>query len=195
VDARGTVGVTWDDFRRDRRGDNQLTTDVWFAHSHDRGATFAETHLAGTFDMLTAPPTSSTEVAGRFVGDYQGLAPLPDGFGAIFAQAQPPATEGPSDVFFGRVVVGELPRIRLSVRPRRVRAGRRTRFRFRALAGGRPVAGATIRFAGRRRRTSRRGGAAMILRLGRLGRRRARAAGRGLRDGTALVRVLPRRRR
>ena len=37
------------------------------------------------------------------------------------------------------------PRLRLTVAPRRVRAGRRTRFTFRVRASGRPVRGATVR--------------------------------------------------
>lgn len=108
VARHGTVGVTFDDFRRDRRGDRALTTDVWFRHSHDSGRTWRETHLGGPFDMLTASPTSSTQVAGRFVGDYQGLVALPRGFAALFAQARPQSRAGPSDVFFGRVRVGRL---------------------------------------------------------------------------------------
>jgi hypothetical protein len=101
----GTVGVTFDDFRNDRPGDGKLSTDVWFRHSHDGGRSWRERHLAGAFDMLTAPRTSSTAIAGRFVGDYQGLVALPNGFGAVFAQAKPAARAGPSDVFFARVAV------------------------------------------------------------------------------------------
>ena len=89
-------------------------------------------------------------------------------------------------------------RIRLLAAPRRVRAGRRVRFRFRALVGrgraARAVARATIYFAGRRVRTDRRGRAAMVRRFGRGGRFAARATRAGLRPGTARIRVLPPRR-
>jgi hypothetical protein len=71
-------------------------------------------------------------------------------------------------------------KLRLSVRPRRVRADRRTRLRFRAtaLSGAlrRPVRGATVRFAGRRVRTDGHGRASMVVRLHRAGRRRVIAA-------------------
>jgi BNR repeat protein len=133
----GTVGVSWDDFRRDRKGDGKLLTDVWFAHSHDGGDTWSESHLAGPFDMLTAPTTESTEVAGRFVGDYQALVGLRRGFGAVFAQARPQAGHGPSDIFFARLQSrspsprrGRL-RVRIRGVPRRC-ASRSFRARVRA---------------------------------------------------------------
>jgi hypothetical protein len=105
----GTVGVTWDDTRRDRAHDAQLTGDVWFAHSHDHGRSFRQTHVAGPFDLLTGPRTSSTSVAGRFIGDYQGMVALRKGFGAAFAQTRPRARFGPSDMFFARLRVGRVP--------------------------------------------------------------------------------------
>lgn len=87
-------------------------------------------------------------------------------------------------------------RIRLSARPRRVTAGRRVRFGFRATTrwGGRwiAVAGATVRFAGRRARTNQRGRATIVVRLGGPGRRRARATKRGMLPGVAMVRALRR---
>jgi hypothetical protein len=101
----GTVGVTFDDLRRDRRGDGKLTTDVWLRWSRDGGRRWRERHLAGSFDTLTASRTGSTGITGRFLGDYQGLVALPDGFGALFAQARPAARTGASDVFFARVQV------------------------------------------------------------------------------------------
>jgi SMP-30/gluconolaconase/LRE-like protein len=89
-------------------------------------------------------------------------------------------------------------RIYLSVRPRRVVAGRRVSFRFRARSGrsrrSRPVRRATIRFAGRRKRTNRRGYARISVRLRRAGRYRAVASKRGMRRGSLRVRaVAPRR--
>jgi hypothetical protein len=83
---------------------------------------------------------------------------------------------------------GRAGRIRLRVRPRRVRTGERRRFAFRAIAGGHSVAGATVRFAGRTARTDRRGRARIsrALRSPRI--YRARASKTGLRSGTARVR-------
>ena len=192
----GTVGVSFDDFRGDKPRDGQLTTDVWLRHSHDGGRTWHETHLGGPFDMLTTPPTSSTEVAGRFVGDYQGLVGLPSGFGALYAMGKPESRSGPSDIFYTRVRVGKAPRLRVRVRPRRVRAGRRVRIRFRVLVSEdgvlRRVRGARIRFAGRRRRTNRRGRASIRVRFRRSGVRRVRATKKGFRSGSARVRVLRR---
>jgi hypothetical protein len=187
----GTVGVTFDDFRNDRPGDGRLSTDVWFRHSHDGGRSWRERHLAGPFDMLTASRTSSTAIAGRFVGDYQGLVALPGGFGAVFAQARPAARVGPSDVFYARVALRPAT-LRLSVTPRRAQAGRRTRFRLRAtarVAGARSgVRGAIVRLGGRRAGTDRRGRASLEVTLRRPGVHRARASRRGFTSGR--VRVL-----
>jgi hypothetical protein len=82
------------------------------------------------------------------------------------------------------------PAAALTVRPRRVRAFQRVRFRFRARgACGRR---ATVRLAGRRVRTNRRGRASLWLRLGRTGRRPARLGKRGCAPSRAFVRVLRR---
>lgn len=107
----GVVGVSWDDFTGDVPGDDKLTTRVWFAHSHNRGGTWDRRPVGRPFDMLTTSRTSSTGVAGRFVGDYQGLAASGRGFVAVFAQgkaigrrtrtARP--VRGPSDIFFAQI--------------------------------------------------------------------------------------------
>ena len=80
-----------------------------------------------------------------------------------------------------------LRRIRLLVRPRRARVGRRTRFRFRATTRGRPVRGARVRFAGVTARTNARGTARIVRRFRRPGRYRARATRRGFAPGRAVV--------
>lgn len=74
-----------------------------------------------------------------------------------------------------------------TVRPRRVRAGRRTRFRFRATTPAGPLSGATIRFAGRRVRTNRHGRASVTLRFRRPVRRRVGFKKTGLRSARATV--------
>ena len=81
-------------------------------------------------------------------------------------------------------------RLRLVVRPRSVRAGRRTIFGFRvATADGRPASRAIVRFAGRRARTRRGGAARIVVTLRRTGRRTARANKSGFRVARATIRV------
>jgi len=96
VNRNGTLGVLWYDNRRDRLGDDEATTDVWFASSRNRGRTWRHTHVAGSFDMRTAP-------RGR-IGEYQGLAAGRRAFAAVFTVAAPLARNGPSDIFFARIV-------------------------------------------------------------------------------------------
>jgi hypothetical protein len=81
-------------------------------------------------------------------------------------------------------------KLRLVVRPRRVEAGRATRFRFRVRsASGRCVAGARVHFAGRWVRTDAHGRAAFSATLHVHGRHRARAAHAGCGHDAAAVRV------
>lgn len=96
VSPRGTLGLYFYDFRHDERGDRELTTDVWFIHSHDAGKTWKESHMAGPFDFRSAPVSGS----GYFVGDYMGLATAGRAFYAAFAMALPQAHRGRSDIFF-----------------------------------------------------------------------------------------------
>ena len=83
---------------------------------------------------------------------------------------------------------GDRSQIRLSVRPKRAQATRRTKFRFRATVAGQPVVKARVRLGKRRTRTNRRGRASLTLPLS-PGTHRARACRRGLACGTAEVRV------
>jgi hypothetical protein len=188
VDTDGTVGVMWYDARSDRRGDNQFTAEVRFAHSTDGGATWQQqARLGGPFDMLRAGRRNTRP----FLGDYFGLAPVPDGFAAAFVQAPPRSGRYHSVVFYARVVVVRPRSLRLSVRPRRAAVGRRTTFRFSVRAGGgRAVSGALIRFAGRRVSSGRGGRGALALTLGRRGSYRARAVKHGFRAATASVRAV-----
>jgi hypothetical protein len=104
VSGDGTVGVAHYDFRNDRPEDDALTTDLWFSHSRDGGATWKESHLAGPFDILSAPETESSGVAGLFVGDYEGLAGLPgSAFAGVFTVSRPLAKAGPSDIVFAHI--------------------------------------------------------------------------------------------
>jgi DNA-binding beta-propeller fold protein YncE len=97
-----------------------------------------------------------------------------------------------------RAQPGPLPRLRLTVKPRRVRAGVRRRFRFRVTvkrAGKRvAVRGALVRFAGRRVRTGKRGRARVRMRFKHRGRRRAVVTAAGALPAVARVRVVRRAR-
>ncbi|MEA2429838.1 MAG: hypothetical protein QOI19_311 [Thermoleophilaceae bacterium] len=193
VDRRGTVGVLWDDFRNDKPGDKALTTDVWFASSSAGGRSFAESHVAGPFDATAASSTSSTSVQGRFIGDYQGFAAYPNGFGAVFAQSRAGVTKGPSDVYFARIT--PVPgagggTIRLRVRPQSVLASSRRRsFRFTAsISGsGQALGGALVTFAGARAHTDAHGRVTLRARLKKPGSYRARATASGFRAGAVTV--------
>jgi putative alpha-1,2-mannosidase len=89
---------------------------------------------------------------------------------------------------------GQRPRLRLSVKPNRVRAGKLTRLRFTTSLreAGRtvPVARATIRLAGRTIRTNARGQATLRVRFAKPGRHRARATKPGYRSTRAFLKGL-----
>jgi hypothetical protein len=68
-------------------------------------------------------------------------------------------------------------RLRLTVRPYRVRAGVMTRFKMRLTRGGKPVRRARLRVAGRTVRTNRRGRAVIRLRFRKTGVYRVRTRG------------------
>jgi hypothetical protein len=83
------------------------------------------------------------------------------------------------------------PHAKLRVAPRRVRAGRPVRVRFRALPGRGPCSrGATVRLGRRRVRTDGRGRARLTVRFRRPGRRRATLVKRGCARSRATLVVL-----
>ncbi len=85
------------------------------------------------------------------------------------------------------------PRLRLRVSPRHLRARRSVRLRFtvtsRVNGGARPVRGATVRFAGHKRTSSRTGRVVMRVRQRRPGLRRATARAAGFRPARVTLRV------
>jgi Neuraminidase (sialidase) len=99
VAGDGTVGLLWYDFRHFAPKSSTLTTDVWFSSSRDRGLHWTERHVAGAFDLRSAPAVRF----GPFLGDYMGLSGLSDGFAAVFIQAKPQSRNGQTDVFFSHV--------------------------------------------------------------------------------------------
>jgi hypothetical protein len=98
VAADGTVGVTYYDFRNNTSSAG-LTTDYWLVHCHgscDSPSSWTgnETHVGGPFDMEQA-----AFARGYFLGDYEGLVPIGNSFGAFFDMAVNQSTN-PSDVFW-----------------------------------------------------------------------------------------------
>jgi len=96
VNSAGTVAVTYYDFRHlTATNTTTLPTDYWFTSSPAGGAAFGnEQHLAGPFDMLTAP-----FARGFFVGDYQGLVSSGTRFVSCFVQANSGNLSNRTDVF------------------------------------------------------------------------------------------------
>ena len=95
VSSNGTVGVSYDDFRTLTTQTSTLPTDYWLTASTDRGATFAgETHLAGSFDLLTAP-----NAQGFFLGDYHGLVASGTRFQSFYVATNSGSTANRTDVF------------------------------------------------------------------------------------------------
>jgi BNR repeat-like domain len=96
VNSAGTVGVTFYDFRNLAAGNTTtLPTDYWLVTSTNHGASFGgEVHLAGPFDMKTAPVAG-----GFFVGDYEGLDTSGARFVPFFVQANSGNLSNRTDVF------------------------------------------------------------------------------------------------
>ncbi len=138
----------------------------------------AFTAFEAMIERGVSPPPSQT-VARTAGGDVVNACPLAGAAG----------TGGGT----GSTRAAARPRLRLRVTPRRLRAGHRTRIRFRVTSRGRPVRGAKVRFAGKTKRTGRRGRAVMVRRVFRPGLRRAVARKRGTRSASVRVRVQRRR--
>jgi hypothetical protein len=96
----GTLGLLWYDTRNDTADSSHMTTDVWFAQSHDQGRSWEELHLAGPFDALSGPDFFGI---GRTIGDYVSLAATPTGFDALFTQAKPVSPRGATSVYFAAI--------------------------------------------------------------------------------------------
>ena len=96
VNSTGVVGLTFYDFRNLQAGNKTtLPTDYWFKSSTNGGASFGnEVHLAGPFDMLTAP-----NAGGFFVGDYEGIGIAGTTFRPFFVAANSGNTSNRTDVF------------------------------------------------------------------------------------------------
>jgi hypothetical protein len=80
-------------------------------------------------------------------------------------------------------------RLKVTGKPRRTRAGKRTRFTFRVRVGKKNIRGARVRFAGRSHKTGKRGVVRFKARFKKAGKRHAVATKRGFRSGQMTVRV------
>jgi hypothetical protein len=98
VNSAGAVAVTYYDLRNLAAGDTTtLPTDLWLVTSTNHGATFPnvnETHVAGSFDLKTAP-----NAGGFFLGDYQALGVTGTTFQPFFVAANSGNTSNRTDVF------------------------------------------------------------------------------------------------
>lgn len=99
VRADGRVGVLHFDLRRDTPAADTLWADAWLVSSSD-GVDWTETHVAGPFDLDSAP-----DAGGLFLGDYHGLSSQDRHFLAVLAlPGADPANR--ADVFAFRHEVG-----------------------------------------------------------------------------------------
>ena len=96
VNSSESVAVTYYDFRNLAAGNiTSLPTDIWQTTSANKGVTFGnEIHLAGSFDLTTAP-----NAEGFFVGDYQGLIAIGSTFVPFFVQTNTGNLTNRTDVF------------------------------------------------------------------------------------------------
>lgn len=119
VNQANGIALTYYDQRRDGDPtDEVIATDYWLRRTRDGGVTWEDSHIAGPFNLATAP--SSTDYpaeAGWFLGNYQGLVPYGTGFATAFVLAAPLKGANfelspqlgeawshiPTDVYFARV--------------------------------------------------------------------------------------------
>jgi hypothetical protein len=97
VTTSGAVAITYYDLRRDNLFDAAFSADYWATTTSDGVRFTGERHLAGSFDLFTAP-----FARGLFVGDYEGLAAAGNHFVAVFATTNCTITgcaDNPTDIY------------------------------------------------------------------------------------------------
>jgi hypothetical protein len=93
--AGGRVAVSYYDFRQDTNDPQVLLTNAWCVSSNDGGTSWAETPVAGPFDLLsTIQPDNEP-----FLGDYQGLVASGERFISFFTMANSGNANNPSGLF------------------------------------------------------------------------------------------------
>ena len=168
--------------------------------------------MSAGFDGMDRDPLDNLYVAANGAGSIwkitpaaemcvllRGLPPFPDGPSAVavglYGTPFPPenlyvvAFNGDVTEVAGAAAPGAIPKLRLSVRPRRTVAGERRRFRAKVKAVGLPVEGAVVRLAGKEATTDARGNATLRRKFERAGRRRAIASKGGYRSARKRIRV------
>ncbi|MDT4986222.1 MAG: hypothetical protein QOI74_316 [Micromonosporaceae bacterium] len=102
--ADGTVGVTYYDFRSNTPDPTTLPTDYWLATSRN-ATSWSDRHVAGPFDLATAPRADRPVAGSRYLGDHHGLVAAGPFFIPLF-----PATTGnptnPTDIFTALLAAG-----------------------------------------------------------------------------------------
>jgi polyvinyl alcohol dehydrogenase (cytochrome) len=157
---------------------------------------FVTAHDAGTGAVLNKLPVGSPSFGGvAIVGKalFTEVGTSMNSSGSIVAFGDTSGSKAPAGGGGGPGTTSR-PKLSLSVTPRRVRVGRRISFRFRVRAARRAVPGAIVHFGGKRAITDRRGRAAIVTVVHRVGRHRAQAGQAGFRRGGATVRGLRARR-
>jgi hypothetical protein len=184
-------------------GDSSGTIDETFIGRSSDGGT-GTLHLAETFTVNGAANTLHIDATilggtGDFVGSsgeirFDGLD-LPTGqgegtyTGIWHRPGSPPGGQSRTQAPSERPSPLKVERLRVSVSPRSVKAGRAERFRFRVSAAGQPVADARVTLAGRHALTNRLGRATIRLMLRRPGHYRVLALHTAMTAGTTFVRV------
>lgn len=136
-------------------------------------------HTVGERTLFRAPPTcpSPNGWVARVVATYAG------------GETESATSTTPCQTATGQIFPAPK-RLRLSVTPRRVTAGRRTRFRLRLTGPAECVAAAVVRFHSRTWRTGRDGRRALFARFTGRGRHFAIVSAKGCRSARAVVRVV-----
>ena len=192
------LDATSPDGRRGMMGDAMPATRARMTARVIRGGPTMQLVLLRDGDPIQTVPVSGANFARTFAVSGAGNYRLQVQEGTTIHSLTNPITLGaePRQAPVAPRGGGQATRIALRAAPRRVRAGRRTRFAFtaRTRAGAR-LPGATVRFAGRRMVTDSRGVARMTGRLRRPRVYRATATAPGYRTGRAAVRATGRARR
>jgi hypothetical protein len=100
VTASGKAAITYYDVRRDALGDPAFSTDYWATTTTDGRRFTGDRHLAGSFDLTTAP-----FARGLFVGDYEGLTAVGRRFVSVFVKTNCSGSRcarNPTDVYSAR---------------------------------------------------------------------------------------------
>jgi hypothetical protein len=143
------------------------------------------------------------EVERTIVGESEGLDTFRAAGGTLHWLIQPVRTTGPPTYEPNKATLVDFQPAapqpaarrggkgsRLTVSPKRLTAGRKTRFRFTVRSGGKPVSGAVVTVGGFRATTDGNGRALLKITLLSPGTYRIRATGRGMRPASTTVRVI-----